>query len=83
MVWTAQITSVEQHLDKTNERIVIDVQFDETDTRQYLKKYTLWIDELTGITLQDFKDLIQLDIDKLTKLDNIKTTLDAKIGEIL
>ena len=80
MVWHAKITKVETMLDKTNEAIEVTVLFHEDDSRTYTKIYKLWLNEMSGYTLTDFKTIVQADLDSLIKLDTMKNVLISKIG---
>lgn len=80
MVWHARITDVTTMLDKTNEAIEVTVLFHEDDLRTFTKKYKLWMSQMTGYTLADFRTIVDADIASLTNLDTLKNALISKIG---
>jgi hypothetical protein len=82
-MWNAKLENIKYDLSVNNERFDMIVRFIHTDTRSYLKTYTLQLDDLSDVSLLGFKSIIQVDLDRLNKLENILGNLSSKIGKTM
>ena len=83
MAWQARLTSVNVNLDKTVDALSFTVNLFETDGRNRDKTYILYLDELTDTNLATLRSKVQEDINRLTKLDDVRTKLLAKLGQVI
>lgn len=82
MAWNAKLTAVDMNVAKDIDYIEVTVQFtDGTTTKN--KTYKVYAGELAGTTVADFKTVVQVDLDKLNKLETFSNTLKNKIGATL
>lgn len=82
MAWNAKLTAVDMNVAKDIDYIEATVQFtDGTTTKN--KTYRVYAGELAGTTVADFKTIVQVDLDKLNKLETFTATLKTKIGVTL
>jgi hypothetical protein len=81
-MWQGKLAEVTYDLNKTVDTIKLTVEL--TDgTRTTTKEYLIYIDELSEVTASSLKAKIQLDIDRLDKMDKIYNLLLSKIGKVL
>ena len=83
MAWQAKLISVDIDLDKTVDALKMLVELFHEDLRTTTKTYIIYIDEVATVSLVALKVEVQADLDRLTKLDQIRTALEAKIGMII
>jgi hypothetical protein len=83
MSWQARLTNVNVSLDKTVDALSFTVNFFEADGRNTDKTYKLYLDELADTNLTTLKAQVTADLARLTKLDDIRTKLEAKIGMVI
>ena len=83
MAWQARLTSVNVDLNKTVDALSFTVNLFEADGRQRDKTYIIYLDELADTNLLTLKAQVQTDLDRLTKLDDIRTKLLAKVGQVI
>jgi len=83
MAWQARLISVNVSLDKTVDALSFTVNLFEADGRNRDKTYILYLDELADTNLTTLKAKVTEDLARLTKLDDIRTKLEAKIGAVI
>lgn len=83
MAWQARLTSVNVNLDKTVDALKMTVEFFHEDERKTTKTYIIYLDELETVSLPALRAQVQADIDRLIKLDQVKTALESRIGTII
>ena len=83
MAWQARLTSVNVDLDKTVDSLSFTVNLFEADGRKRDKTYILYLDELADTNLATLRAQVQADLDRLTKLDDIRTKLLARVGQVI
>jgi rubrerythrin len=82
MAWNAKLTEVEMNVEKDLDYIEAIVQFtDGTTTKD--KTYKVYAGQLANTTIADFKAIVQVDLDKLNKLETFTNVLKTKIGATL
>lgn len=80
-MWKARLEEVNYDFSKTNERFEMVVRFFHTDTRTYMKTYTIQLDDMSDVSLLAFKNIIQVDLGRINKLETILANLSSKIGK--
>lgn len=83
MAWQARLTSVDVNLDKTVDALKFSVNFFETDGRNTDKTYIIYLDELETVSLTTLRAQVQADLDRLTKLDQVRAALESRIGQVI
>lgn len=82
-MWQARLISAVHELEKTVDCVRMTVDLFHTDGRTKRKEYLLWVDEIETVSLVSLKAKVQVDIDRLTKLDTILSALNTKIGVVI
>jgi hypothetical protein len=82
-MWQAKLINVIDNLEKTVDALKLEVDLFHADGRKITKTYIIYLDELTEVSLTSLKAQIQVDLDRLTKLDQVKTALVSKIGKVM
>jgi len=82
MAWNAKLIAVNMNVEKDIDYIETTIQFtDGTTTKD--KVYRVYSDQLAGTTVADFSAIVQVDLEKLNKLESFSNTLKTKIGATL
>lgn len=82
-MWQARLLSVNINLDKTVDALRFSVEFFHTDARKTTKEYIIYLDELETVSLPAIRAQVQVDLDRLAKLDQVRTALESRIGQII
>ena len=79
MAWRYKITAVNPLADK--DYLDFHVEFSTTtDARIYIKTYRVYIDELPDTTILTLKAIVDVDLLKIIKFDELSATLTGYIG---
>lgn len=82
MAWKAKLISTNLDYTKTLSGIDVEVEFFHSDGQRVSRRtYKWWADDLIGVTLADLRAVIELELNRLNKVETVKETLEPYIGQ--